>query len=107
MEKTTKYRWFCTFLDAKNWKKIQSGIGHKYTSYSGVKLKSQQIALCEAEILLPVVQNAENPSVRESKTRSIRGSYAPKEPFCGCDRSSWVYAGWHCDDITDTAVNFT
>lgn len=58
-------------------------------------------------IVLSIVQNAETMGVREGKTRSIRGSYAPKEPFCGCDRSSWVYAGWHCDDITDTAVNFT
>ena len=30
--------------------------------------------------------------------------YAPKENFYGRDRSSWVYAGWHCDDITDTGA---
>ncbi len=54
-----------------------------------------------------IAQNAETMGVRESKTRSIRGFYAPKKHFYGCDRSSWVYAGWHCDDITDTAVTFT
>ena len=32
------------------------------------------------------------------------GFYAPKKHFYGCDRSSWVYARWHCDDITDTVV---
>ena len=57
VEKTTKYRWFRTFWTAKNWKKIQSGVRHKCGSYSSVKLESWQIALCEAEILLLVVQN--------------------------------------------------
>lgn len=28
----------------------------------------------------------------EGKTRSIRGSYAPKEPFCGCDRRDTDFA---------------
>ena len=54
-----------------------------------------------------IVQNAETMGERESKTRSIRGFYAPKKHFYGCDCSSWVYAGWHCDDITDTVVTFT
>lgn len=51
----------------------------------------RRIALYEAEILHLVVQNAESMGASEGKTRSIRGSYAPKETFCGCDRSSWVY----------------
>jgi len=51
-----------------------------------------------------IVQNAETMGVRESKTRSIRGFYAPKKHF---DRSSRVYAGWHRDGITDTAVIIT
>ena len=59
------------------------------------------------DIALVIVQNAESLGVSEGKTRSIRGSYAPKKHFYGCDCSSWVYAGWHCDDITDTAVTFT
>ena len=56
---------------------------------------------------LMIVQNAENPSVREGKMRLNAGFYAPKKHFYGCDRSSWVYARWHCDDITDTVVTFT
>ena len=48
--------------------KFQSGIGYKCGSYSSVKSRSRQIALYEAEILHLVVQNAENPSVREGKT---------------------------------------
>lgn len=68
MEKTTKYRCFGAFLATKNWKKIQSGIGHKYTSYSGVKLEGRQAALYEVKMLLLVVQNAETMGVREGKT---------------------------------------
>lgn len=30
-----------------------------------------------------------------------------KKHFYGCDRSSWVYAGWHCGDITDTVAIIT
>lgn len=67
----------------------------------------RRIALYEAEILHLVVQNAGNPGVREGKTRSIRSFHALKKHFYGCDRSSWIYAGWHCDDITDTEVTFT
>ena len=37
VEKITKYRWFYTLSAAKNWKKFQSGIGYKCTSYSSVK----------------------------------------------------------------------
>ena len=46
-----------------------------------------------------IVQNAETMDVRESKTRSIRGFYAPKKHFYGCDCSTWVYARWHCDEM--------
>ena len=42
-----------------------------------------------------IVQNAESMGASEGKTRSIRGFYAPKKHFYGCDRSSRVYAGWH------------
>ena len=107
MEKTTKYRRVCIVLAAENWKKFQSGVRHKCGSYSSVKLESRQTALHRSDIALMIVQNAETMGVRESKTRSIRGFYAPKKHFYGCDCSSWVYAGWHCDDITDTAVTFT
>ena len=107
MEKTTKYRWLCTFRAAKNWKKFQSGVRYKCDSYSSKKLKSRQITLHRGDITLMIVQNAETMGVREGKMRSIRGFYAPKEPFYGCDRSSWVYAGWDCDDITDTVGTFT
>lgn len=68
MEKTTKYRYFRTFPTAKNWKKFQSGVRHKCTSYSSVKLESGRIALHEAEILHLVVQNAESVGMREGKT---------------------------------------
>ena len=51
-----------------------------------------------------IVQNAESVGVREGKTRSIRSFHAPKKHF---DRSSRVYAGWHRDGITDTAVIIT
>ncbi len=85
------------FRVAKNWKKFQSGIGYKCSSFSSVKPESRQIALYEAEILHLVVQNAETMGVREGKTRSIRGFYAPKKHFYGCDGSSWVYARWHCE----------
>lgn len=44
---------------------MESGIN---ATLSSVKLKSQQIALYEVEILLLVVQNAENVGVREDKT---------------------------------------
>ena len=43
----------------------------------------------------------------QGKMRLNAGFYAPKKHFYGCDRSSWVYARWHCDDITDTVVTFT
>ena len=56
---------------------------------------------------LMIVQNAETMGVREGKTRSIRSFHAPRKHFYGCDGSSWVYARWHCDDITDTVVTFT
>ncbi len=54
-----------------------------------------------------IVQDAETMGVRESKTRSIRGFYAPKKHFYGCDCSSWVYAGWHCEGINDTVAIIT
>ena len=53
-----------------------------------------------------IAQNAETMGVRESKTRSIRGFYAPKKHFYGCDCSSWVYAGWHCDGMYRDYGNF-
>lgn len=95
------------FRVAKNWKKFQSGIGYKCSSFSSVKLESRRIALHMGDTALMIVQNAENPSVREGKMRLNAGFYAPKKHFYGCDRSSWVYARWHCDDITDTVVTFT
>lgn len=105
--KTTEYRRFCTFSTAKNWKKIQSGVRHKYTSYSSVKPESWQIALYEAEILHLVVQNAETMGVREGKTRTNWSFYAPKKHFYGCDGSSWVYVWLHRDGITDTVAIIT
>ena len=69
MEKTTEYRRFCTFLAAKNWEKFQSGVRHKCSSYSSVKLKSRQIALYKVKMLLLAVQNAESMGVREGKMR--------------------------------------
>ena len=54
-----------------------------------------------------IVQNAENQSVSKGKTSVNGGVYTLKKHFYGCDGSSWVYAGWHCDDITDTVVTFT
>lgn len=39
--KNTKYRWFYILSAAKNWKKFQSGVRHKYTSYGGVVLESR------------------------------------------------------------------
>ena len=68
MVKTTEYRRFCTFRTAKNWKKFQSEIGYKYTSYSGVKLESRQTAPRRSDIALMIVQNAETMGVREGKT---------------------------------------
>ena len=105
--KTTEYRRFCTFWAAKNWKKFRSGVRHKCGSYSSVKLESRQTALHRGDIALMIVQNAETMGVRESKTRSIRGFYAPKKHFYVCNGSSWVYARWHRDDITDIVVTFT
>lgn len=54
-----------------------------------------------------IVQNTENMGVREGRTSVNWGFYDPKKHLYGCDRSSWVYARWHCDDITDTVVTFT
>ena len=105
--KTTEYRRFCTFWTAKNWKKFRSGVRHKCGFYSSVKLESRQIALHRSDVALMIVQNAESMGVREGRMSVNWGFYAPKKHFYGCDGSSWVYAGWHCDDITDTAVNFT
>ena len=68
MEKTTKYRPFCTFPAVKSWKKFQSGVRYKCDSYSSVKLKSRQIVLYEAEILHLAVQNAESVGVSKGKT---------------------------------------
>lgn len=45
------------------------------------------------------VQNTESVGVREGKTSVNWGVYALKKHFYGCDRSSWVYAGWHCEGI--------
>lgn len=53
-----------------------------------------------------IVQNADSVGVRGQNEVNSR-LYAPKVPFYGCDRSSWVYARWHCDDITDTVVIIT
>ena len=68
MEKTTKYRPFCTFPTVKSWKKFQSGIGYKCGSYSSVKLKSRQIAEYKDDIALVIVQNAESMGASEGKT---------------------------------------
>ena len=95
MEKITKYRRFYTFLTVKSWKKIQSRVRHKCGSYSSVKLKIRQNALHKGDVAHPIVQNAENPGVREDKTRSFRGFYAPQKHFYGCDGSSWVYTRLH------------
>ena len=84
---------------------MESGINAPLTVASSKK--SWQNALYGAKIRLITVQNAENVGASEGKTRSIRGFYAPKKHFYGCDGSSWVYAGWHCDDITEIAVTFT
>ena len=81
MEKTTKYRYFRTFPSAKNWKKFQSGVRYKCSSYSSVKLEGRQIALHRGDIALVIVQNAESAGVREGKTRSIRGVCARKSTF--------------------------
>ena len=105
-EKTTKWRRFCTFWAVKNWKKFQNGVRHKCGSYSSVKLRSWQNALHEAEILHLVVQNAENPSVREGKMRLNWDVYAPKKHLYGCDRSSWVYVWLHREGIYRDCGNF-
>ena len=68
MEKTTKYRRFYTLSTAENWKKFQSGIGYKCSSYSSVKLKNRQITEYKGDIALMMVQNAEIMGVREGKT---------------------------------------
>ena len=107
VEKTTKYRRFYTFWTARNWKRFQSGIGYKCSSYSSVKPKSRQIALRRGDIALLIVQNAENPSVSNGKTSVNWGVYAPKKHFYGCDRSSWVYAWLHREGTNDTVVTFT
>ena len=64
----TKYRCFCTFRAAKNWKKFQSGIGYKCGSYSSVKPESRQIAEYKGDIAHLIVQNAESMGVRKGKT---------------------------------------
>lgn len=95
VEKTTKYRWFCTFWAAKNWKKFQSGVRHKCSSYSSVKLKSRQNALYKGDIAHQIVQNAGSMGVSEGKTKENWGFYASKKHFYGCDGSSWVYVWLH------------
>ena len=60
------------FRVAKNWKKFQSGVRHKCGSYSSVKLENWQIARYEAEILLLVVQKAENLGMRKAEMRLLR-----------------------------------
>ena len=107
VEKITKYRRFCMFRATKNWKKFQSEIRHKCTSYSSVKLGGWQNAVYRGDIALLIVQNAEDPSVSKGKTSVNWGVYAPKKHFYGCDGSSWVYVWLHRDGITDTAVTFT
>ena len=67
----------CTLWAAKNWKKFRSGVRYKCSSYSSVKLKSRNIALHKVEMRFLIVQNAESVGVRERKTRSFRGFYAP------------------------------
>ena len=70
--------------------RVESGINTPLTvALSWIKW---QIAECKGDIALMIVQNAETMGVRESKTRSIRGFYAPKKHFYGCDGSSWIYA---------------
>ena len=81
VEKITKYRHFCTFWAAKNWKKFQSGVRHKCSSYSSVKQESWQNAGYDGKIAFLKVQNAESVGVREGKTRPFRGFYAPKSTF--------------------------
>ena len=68
MEKTTEYRRFSTFLAAKNWEKFQSGVRHKCSSYSSVKLKSRQNDLHRGDVALLIVQNAGSVDVSEGKT---------------------------------------
>jgi len=75
----------------KTGKKFQSEIRHKCTAYSSVKLESGRIALHGGDIALMIVQNAENPSVREGKMKLNGGVYAPKKHLYGCDGSSWAY----------------
>ena len=78
-------------ISVENWKKFQSGVRHKCSSYSSVKLEIRQIALHMSGTALMIVQNAVRMGVREGKTRSIRDFYAPKKHFYGCDGSSLVY----------------
>ena len=79
VEKTTKYRWIYTLSAAKNWKKFQSGVGHKCSSYCSVVVRNRQNALYKGNIALPTVQNARSMGAREGKTRSFRGFYLPKK----------------------------
>ena len=55
-------------MTAKNWKRFQSGVRHKCSSYSSVKLGGWQNALYRGDIALLIVQNAESAGVREGKT---------------------------------------
>ena len=55
-------------MNAKNWKKFQSGVRHKCGSYGSVKLESWQNALHRGDIALLIVQNAESVGVREGET---------------------------------------
>ena len=81
VEKIAKYRWFCAFWAAKNWKKFQSGVRYKCGSYSSVKLKNRQITEYNGDIALMIVQNAEIMGVREGKTSMNWSFYAPKITF--------------------------
>ena len=99
VEKTTKCRRFYAFWTAKSWKKIQSGVRHKCTSYSSVKLKSWQNVLHRSDIALMIVQNAGSMGASEGKMGLNWGVYAPKKHFYGCDGSSWAYVGLHRDEM--------
>ena len=98
-EKTTKYRHFRTFPSAKNWKKFQSGVRYKCSSYSSVVVGDWQIALYAGDTALLIVRNAESVGVREGKTSVNWGFYAPKKHFYGCDGSSWVYVWLHREEM--------
>lgn len=69
--------------------------------------KSWQNVLYEAEILHLVVQNAENPSVREGKMRLNGGVYAPKSTFIDATVARGFMPDGTVRRCTEIAVTFT